>query len=97
MTILPEQGLAPPAPSARKAGRKRVDWLSLREEFSARRRALLFFLAFALPLGLWSAVSYIPFLWHPLVLVTHAGDEAVAGEHDYLSAEMLVGTWQEAA
>jgi NitT/TauT family transport system permease protein len=69
---------------------KAGSWLSLRGEFSARRRALLFVLAFALPLLLWSAVSYLPFLWHPLVLVTDAGDESVAGEHDYLATEMLV-------
>lgn len=98
-TLLPEQGMAPPAsspptgPAAAPSDRsvkKRTDWLSLRGEFSPRRRALLFVLAFALPLGLWSAVSYLPFFWHPLVLVTDAGDESVAGEHDYLSTEMLV-------
>ncbi len=30
--------------------------------------------AFLLPLGLWSAVAYVPWLWHPLMRVTSAGD-----------------------
>ncbi len=30
--------------------------------------------AFLLPLLLWAAVSYLPFVWHPQVLVTQAGD-----------------------
>ena len=30
-------------------------------------------LSFALPLLLWSIVSYVPFVWHPLVRVTHPG------------------------
>lgn len=30
-------------------------------------------LSFAIPIGLWSAVSYIPWLWHPLVHVTDPG------------------------
>ena len=80
-TLLPEQGLTPSASSPPRgsvsspSSPKPTEWLSLRGEFSSGRRALLFALAFALPLLLWSAVSYLPFLWHPLVLVTHAGDE----------------------
>jgi NitT/TauT family transport system permease protein len=31
-----------------------------------------------LPLGLWSAVSYIPWLWHPLMRVTSTGDGSFA-------------------
>jgi NitT/TauT family transport system permease protein len=30
--------------------------------------------AFALPLLLWCAISYIPFLWHPMVKITDPGD-----------------------
>lgn len=33
-------------------------------------------LSFLLPLGLWCAVSYVPFLWHPMVKVTTPGDVA---------------------
>ena len=31
-------------------------------------------IAFMLPLTLWSALSYIPFLWHPQVLIENSGD-----------------------
>jgi len=68
----------------------RAPWLQVRKDPPPRRSRLLVALAFVLPLGLWSAVSYLPFLWHPLVLVTHAGDESVAGPYDYLATDMLV-------
>ena len=71
-------------------GSKGARWLSLRQELAPRRRALLFVLAFALPLLLWAAISYVPFLWHPLIEVTSAGDETVVGEYDYLATGMLV-------
>jgi NitT/TauT family transport system permease protein len=46
------------------------DWLGLRRELPPRRRLVLTGLSFLLPLALWSAVSYVPWLWHPLVRVT---------------------------
>ena len=36
-------------------------------------RLTLGILSFLLPLLLWSAVSYIPFLWHPQILITAPG------------------------
>ncbi|HVJ21407.1 MAG TPA: ABC transporter permease subunit, partial [Polyangiaceae bacterium] len=33
---------------------------------------------------LWCAVSYVPFLWHPLVLVHDAGDKSVPGTYSYV-------------
>ena len=38
-----------------------------------RRHALLGLLAFALPLLLWSLVSYVPALWGPMMRVTNPG------------------------
>lgn len=43
---------------------------------SSRRRAVLWVLSFVLPLAVWSAVSYVPFLWHPMVKITEPGDVA---------------------
>jgi len=40
---------------------------------SARARTLLTLASFLLPLGIWSAVSYVPWLWHPLVQVESPG------------------------
>jgi NitT/TauT family transport system permease protein len=65
-------------------------WVQLRKELSTGRRRLLLALSFILPLFLWAVVSYVPFVWHPLVLVTEAGDASVAGPNDYIAADMLV-------
>jgi len=48
----------------------------LRSELSPRRRLGLGLLSFLLPLGLWSAVSYVPFLWHPMVRISDPGGAA---------------------
>jgi NitT/TauT family transport system permease protein len=88
-TIPPTQGLAS-GDATGSALKRRVPWLQLRKDLPAGSNRLLLVLAFALPLALWSAVSYLPFFWHPLVLVTAAGDESVAGDHDYLATDMLV-------
>ena len=43
--------------------------LAVREPLSARASLVAGILAFAIPFALWCLVSYVPFLWHPLVLV----------------------------
>ncbi len=49
-------------------------FFTVRKELPPRRRAALWILSFVLPLLAWSAVSYLPFLWHPLVKITAVGD-----------------------
>src|SRR5581483_1621291 len=56
------------------AGKNNHDWLGLKKELSPRRQLQLTVLSFVLPLAAWALVSYVPFLWHPLVRVTSAGD-----------------------
>lgn len=51
-------------------------WLAVRRDLSPRRQILLTLLAFILPLTAWSAIAYVPWLWHPLVHITAAGDGA---------------------
>ncbi|EHP88795.1 ABC transporter permease, partial [Methylorubrum extorquens] len=58
------------------AGRVRLSWVGAPRPLTRRRRVALTLLSFLLPLGLWAAVSYLPFLWHPLVEVTNPGDVA---------------------
>lgn len=58
------------------------DFLGLKKELPARRRFLLLIASFVLPLGLWCAVSYVPWLWHPLVHITDPG------EIEYFSEDM---------
>jgi len=55
------------------AGRAGAPWLAIRKELPGRRPAVLKAMAFVLPLVVWSAVSYLPFLWHPMILVTDPG------------------------
>lgn len=49
-----------------------------------RARLCLGILSFALPLALWSLVSYVPFVWHPMMKITEAGDVS------WFKADMLV-------
>ncbi|GEL43392.1 hypothetical protein MEX01_39830 [Methylorubrum extorquens] len=68
--------LPPVAGAAPVAGRVRLSWVGAPRPLTRRRRVALTLLSFLLPLGLWAAVSYLPFLWHPLVEVTNPGDVA---------------------
>src|SRR5512147_1587302 len=47
-------------------------------------------LAFVIPFALWCVVSYVPFIWHPLVLVQYASDSDVPGAHNYLAVGQRV-------
>jgi NitT/TauT family transport system permease protein len=49
-------------------------WFAVRAALSPRRKLVLGVGAFVLPLLLWCAVSYLPFVWHPQVMVTQPGD-----------------------
>jgi len=45
-------------------------------ELPPRPRLVLWILSFLIPLALWSAISYVPWIWHPLVEVESVGDVA---------------------
>jgi len=49
------------------------DRLGLRHELPPRRRFVLIVLSFALPVSLWAVISYVPWIWHPMVRVTDPG------------------------
>lgn len=68
--------LPPVAGAAPVAGRARRSWIGVARPLTRRRHLTLTLLSFLLPLGLWAAFSYLPFLWHPLVEVTNPGDVA---------------------
>lgn len=48
----------------------RTNWLQVQSPLSPSTRSVFGVLSFVLPLLLWSAVSYVPWIWHPLVAVT---------------------------
>lgn len=54
----------------------RRPWLRLLGGVTPRRRATLTLVSFIGPIALWSIVSYVPFVWHPMVRVSDAGDAA---------------------
>jgi NitT/TauT family transport system permease protein len=49
-------------------------WFSVRQELSKERRQIIAWASFLLPILIWCAVSYVPFIWHPVVLVENIGD-----------------------
>lgn len=61
-----------------------INSFSLAKYLQAHKPALLVLSSFLLPLLLWSAVSYLPFIWHPKMLVSDPGGV------DYFHAGMLV-------
>ncbi len=56
----------------------------IRKLLDKNTRSILFILSFALPILLWCAISYLPFLWHPMVTITDTGDVS------YFKKETLV-------
>ena len=78
------------AGTARRRRSRGARLLAVRRDVSSRARVVLTIFAFLLPLGGWSAISYIPFLWHPYVLVADPGDTTVPGQHAYLAEGQLV-------
>jgi NitT/TauT family transport system permease protein len=59
-------------------------WFAVRQALSPRRRTLLTIASFVLPVLIWCAVSYLPFVWHPMVRVTTPGSVS------YFQPEMLI-------
>ena len=43
------------------------------KELSQRNKLLLGLSSFLIPVLIWCAVSYLPFIWHPQVQITHSG------------------------
>ena len=58
-------------PASRKRG-----WIRIRGPLSPRQHLTLGILSFVVPVALWTLVSYVPFIWHPMVRVGDAGDAA---------------------
>lgn len=59
-------------------------WFSVRQELPKERRTIIGWASFLLPILIWCAVSYVPFIWHPSVLVENIGDV------DYFQEGMLI-------
>jgi NitT/TauT family transport system permease protein len=76
---------AEPARAERvKLAHTRMRWFAVRKELSPRARLVLGIGSFVLPLLVWCIVSYVPFVWHPLLQITTPGGV------DYFQTGMLV-------
>lgn len=51
----------------------RTPWLAVQKPLLPGRAAVLSACSFLVPLALWCLVSYVSFIWHPLVEITDAG------------------------
>ncbi len=58
----------------------------MRRPLAGRQRFLVGILAFVCPLLTWCVISYVPFVWHPQVLVQDAGDASLPGQYSFIAA-----------
>ena len=52
----------------------RGSWTRPLAGLSPRSSAALWVASFVAPIAIWCVVSYVPFIWHPMVRVTDPGD-----------------------
>ena len=58
---------------------------AVRTQLQPKQRSIVSAMSFLLPIVLWSLISYVPFLWHPMMEVQDKGDVS------YFKTGMLVG------
>lgn len=51
-----------------------VNLFAVRKELYGKPRLIITIMSFLMPIALWCAISYVPFLWHPKVEITDPGD-----------------------
>jgi NitT/TauT family transport system permease protein len=73
--------------AARAQTRPRRRWLRILGTVSPRRRAALAVLSFLVPLAAWCVVSYVPFVWHPMMRVEQAGDASWFSDGELVDAD----------
>lgn len=78
------------SPAGTSSTSRQRGWFAVRRDVPVRARPWMWIFAFVIPLVLWSVVSYVPAVWHPLVLVSDAGDPSVPGQYAYLEAGQRV-------
>nr|WP_198514883.1 hypothetical protein [Hallerella succinigenes] len=63
--------------------------IGIRKNLGKRGSLILAILSFVIPLAVWSAVSYIPFIYHPLVQISDAGGSLFCEPGDEIAKENL--------
>jgi NitT/TauT family transport system permease protein len=51
-----------------------ADLFAVRRELKPKTKTFMMIMSFILPIGVWSLISYVPFIWHPQVMITQPGD-----------------------
>ncbi len=64
--------------------------IGIRKEIGKKGTIALAILSFLLPLALWCVVSYVPFVYHPLVHITDAGGSMFCEPGDEIAKENFV-------
>ena len=64
-------------------------WFAPRVALSPKRTRVLTIISFLLPLLIWSAVSYTPFIWHPKMKVVDPGDVSYFKENMLVDREVF--------
>ena len=85
-----EPGPAASVGAAKPSAGPRRRLLAVRAPLPPRASLVAGVLAFVLPFLAWCIVSYVPFIWHPLVHVRDASDVNVPGEYSYVAVDQLV-------
>jgi len=62
----------------------------VRQPIPPKQNFLIGALSFVLPLLVWCIISYVPFVWHPQVLVSDPGDTRVAGQYSFVAKDQRV-------
>ena len=68
-----------------EAGWRLQDWCTVRQRLRRRQALVVGVLAFLCPLLTWCMISYVPFVWHPLVLVQDPGNTELPGQYNFLA------------
>lgn len=66
-----------------------MSWFLIQKDLPGRKRLILIVTSFLLPLAVWSAISYLPFIWHPLMKVVDAGDSLYVEEGQRISISVF--------
>jgi NitT/TauT family transport system permease protein len=72
---------------AEQMSKRRSKWFRIREDLDGGRAGVLALLSFLLPLGIWCFFSYVPWIWHPDIILEISADRAevttfyTAGDH----------------
>jgi len=61
-----------------------MSWLRIRQPLDRWRAFWLKACAFCIPLVVWCAISYLPFIWHPQMKVIEAGDSRTYPKKAYV-------------